>query len=128
MDVIGTVTRAGFEAAARLRGSKAFHPSGVVHEATVEITGGPAAPDGVTILGRPASHTALIRFSRGAGLPQPIPDVLGMAIRLTDAYGPGHHQDLLLVTSGHGAALHHLLLPAPSFLSLPYSSLLPYRA
>jgi hypothetical protein len=128
MDVIGSVTKAGFEAAARLRGTKAFHPSGVVHEASVEIIGTADAPAGVAILSRPARHDALIRFSRGAGLPHRLPDILGMAIRLTDAHGPGRQQDLLLVTSGNGAILHHLLLPAPSFLSLPYSSLLPYRA
>jgi hypothetical protein len=31
----------------------------------------------------------LLRFSRGAGLPEPLPDVLGVAIRLPDAHGPG---------------------------------------
>jgi hypothetical protein len=128
MDVIGTATAAGFRLASRLRGSKAFHPAGVVHEAVVEIAGGEDAPPGVGILATPARHQALIRFSRGAGLPAPLPDVMGMAIRLPDVHGPGRHQDLLLVTSGDGPVLHHLLVPAPGFLSLPYSSLLPYRA
>ena len=128
MDVIGTVTAAGFGAASRLRGTKAFHPEGVVHEAIVEITGSGEAPAGVDILATPARHDALIRFSRGAGLPSPLPDVMGMAIRLPDVHGPGHHQDLLMVTSGNGPVVQHLLLPAPGFLSLPYSSLLPYRA
>lgn len=128
MDVIGTVTAAGFGAASRLRGSKAFHPEGVVHEATVELTGSPSVPPGVEILATPARHDALIRFSRGAGLPSPLPDVMGMAIRLPDVHGRGRHQDLLLVTSGNGPVVQHLLLPAPGFMSLPYSSLLPYRA
>jgi hypothetical protein len=128
VDVIGTLTAAGFGAASKLRGSKAFHPEGVVHEAVVEISGSAAAPTGVEILARPARHDALVRFSRGVGLPAPLPDVMGMAIRLPDVHGPGRHQDLLLVTSGDGALVHHLLLPAPGFLSLPYSSLLPYRA
>ena len=128
MDVIGTVTAAGFGVASRLRGSKVFHPEGVVHEGVVEITGSDDAPAGVELLSRPARHDALIRFSRGAGLPSPLPDVMGMAIRLPDVHGPGHHQDLLMVTSGNGALVHHLLVPAPGFMSLPYSSLLPYRA
>jgi hypothetical protein len=128
VDVIGTVTAAGFGLASRVRGSKAFHPAGVVHEAVVEITGTGAAPAGVEILATPARHQALIRFSRGAGLRAPLPDVMGLALRLPDVHGPGRHQDLLLVTSGDGLVVHHLLLPAPGFLSLPYSSLLPYRA
>ena len=127
MDVIGTVTAAGFGVASRLRGTKAFHPEGVVHEAVVELTGSSDVPPGVDLLAKPARHDALIRFSRGVGLPSPLPDVMGMAIRLPDVHGPGRHQDLLMVTSGDGVLLHHLLLPAPGFMSLPYSSLLPYR-
>jgi hypothetical protein len=42
----------------------------------------------------------LVRFSRGAGLPDALPDVLGIAIRIPDADGAGHPQDLMLSTGG----------------------------
>jgi hypothetical protein len=128
VDAAGGLTAAAFGLASRLRGTKVFHPHGVVHEATVTISGGAGAPRGASILSQPARYEALARFSRGAGLPRPLPDVLGMAVRLVDAYGSGRHQDFLLVTSGDGALVQHLLLPARSFGSLPYSSVLPYRA
>lgn len=127
MRAAGAVTAVGFGTASRLRGAKAFHPQGTVYEATVAITGAAGAPADVPLLSEPAERPALIRFSRGAGLPRPLPDVLGMAIRLIDAHGEGRHQDLLLVTSGDGAVIQHLLLPARRWDSLPYSSLIPYR-
>lgn len=123
----GTLAAATFGLASRARGKKSLHPEGVVHEATLTVTGAAAAPAGVPLLSDPREHAAIVRFSRGAGLPAALPDVLGLALRLPDVHGPGGHQDLLLATSGNGPLVHHLLLPAPGFLSLPYSSILPYR-
>jgi hypothetical protein len=59
----------------------------------------------------PAVHPGVVRFSRSLGLPELSPDILGMAIRLEDAHGPERPQDLLLVTSGDGAVIHHLFAP-----------------
>lgn len=126
VEAAGRVTAAGFWLASRLRGTKVFHPRGVVHEATVMMAGRGGAATGVGLFDQPGTYEALIRFSRGAGLPRSLPDVLGMAIRLLDAHGRGRHQDFLLVTSGDGPLVQHLLLPARSFESLPYSSVLPY--
>lgn len=117
----------GFNLASRVRGSKAFHPRGVVHEATLRITGSPEAPAGAPLLREPGEHRAVVRLSLGAGLPRPLPDVRGLAIRIPDAHGEGRHQDFLLVTSGDGALAQHLLLPARSYSGLPYSCLIPYR-
>ena len=113
-----------FGAAARARGSKAFHPRGVVHDATVTVDGTAGAP--APWLRQSASYDAIVRFSRGIGLPHPLPDVLGIAVRILGAHGEGRDQDLLLVTSGNGPVIHHLLLPARSYTGLPYSSLAPY--
>ena len=125
--IVGHVVAAGFGIASRVRGSKAFHPRGVVHEAVVRISQAPGAPASVPLLAQRAEHRALVRFSRGAGLPRPLPDVLGLAVRILDAHGQGAHQDFLLVTSGDGLLAQHLLLPSRGYDRLPYSSLIPYR-
>ena len=74
----------------------------------------------------PGSYAAVARISRGVGLPEPIPDTIGLAVRISDAHGPGRHQDFLMNTSLDAPVLHHLILPQ----LLPgqsYSSVLAYR-
>ena len=73
------------------------------------------------------SHDAVVRFSRGAGLPESMPDILGLALRLVDLHGAGLHQDLLLVTSGSRPGLRHALVPARTFGHDRWSTLLPYE-
>jgi hypothetical protein len=72
------------------------------------------------------THPALLRFSRGAGLPEPLPDALGVAIKLPDAHGPGADQDLLLTSSTDRPLLRRLLFPARSFAHGAFSTALPY--
>jgi hypothetical protein len=70
----------------------------------------------------------LVRVSRGAGLPEELPDFFGLAVRLLDAYGAGEHQDLLINASADLPVVHHLFLPAPRWYAQSYSTGLPYRA
>lgn len=118
-----------FELVSRARSAKSLHPHGVVHRCELEVHGG--GPDrllaGVPFLREPGVHSGVVRFSRSLGLPELSPDILGMAIRLEDAHGPGRPQDLLLVTSGDGAVIHHLFVPGRGYFDLPYSSVLAYR-
>lgn len=114
-----------FRTLSRLRAKRIAHPHGVGFEAT--FTGG-AMATGAEIFDAAGPRPALVRLSRALGLPEALPDPCGLAIRLPDAYGPGAHQDLLLVTSARPPAARHLLLPSRGFGSRPYSSLLPYRA
>src|SRR4051794_36038915 len=96
----------GVLAAAARRG-KAVHPHGAVHRATLRVSGDPAAPGEARLLSEPGQHLAIVRFSRSVGLPRPLPDLLGLSIRIIDAYGAGRHQDLLLVTSIDLPVMHH---------------------
>jgi hypothetical protein len=116
---------AAFGALTRARGARIFHPEGSGYRAEVTMT--PAGrPTGAPLLDQHGSFDAVVRFSRGAGLPDPVPDVLGLAVKLLDAYGPGRDQDLLLISSAVAPIGRNLLLPATGFLGRPFSSVLPY--
>lgn len=118
---------AAFGALSSLRGRRIFHPVGHGYEAVLRVDSQPAYP-GVPLLTEAATHRAIVRASRALGLPEGLPDALGLAVRLPDVHGPGRHQDFLLVTSADGPLLHHLLLFAPGgFFGQSYSSILPYR-
>ncbi len=110
-----------------LRGRRRiFHPHGVAHEAELHVVGD--GRHGVPLLDAPGRHRAVVRLSRGAGLPDALPDTLGLAVRLCDVHGPGLHQDLLMNTSADVPLAHHLILPAPGgWFAQSYSSVLPYR-
>lgn len=110
-----------------MRGARVFHPDGIGFEAELTIAGNSSAPEG-TLLGDPAGHAAVVRFSRAVGLPSQVPEILGVAIRLTDVHGPGRHQDFMLASSWRIAGGRHALIPATrGFFGSFFSSLVPYR-
>jgi hypothetical protein len=128
IDAAGFVVGGALAGIARLRGGKAVHPHGVTYGARLHIDGNAAAPAASDLLSTAGERHAIVRFSRSLGLPRPLPDLLGMSIRVPGAYGDGHHQDFLLVTSADAPILHHIFLPARDVQQRPYSSSLPYRA
>jgi hypothetical protein len=74
------------------------HPTGAVFDAEVVVGDPPVALLEGTVMAKPGSYPAIVRLSRGFGLPLARPDVHGLAIRLLDAGGTGWPQDLLLAT------------------------------
>jgi hypothetical protein len=124
----GVVVGGVLAVVAALRRSKPVHPAGAAYEARLRVAEAAAAPRAATLLSTPAEHRAVVRFSRSLGLPQPIADLLGISIRIVDAYGLGRHQDFLVVTSSDIPVLHRIFLPARDPQQRPYSSVLPYRA
>jgi hypothetical protein len=127
-EAAGVSIGAVLAALAAVRRGKAFHPDGVVYDARLLIAGARAAPQAAELLARGGEHRAIARFSRAVGLPRPIPDLLGLSLRVPNAYGGGWHQDFLLVTSADYPLLHHIFLPARDVQQRPYTSSLPYRA
>ena len=128
LDLAGLTVGGALAGLAGIRGGKAVHPHGVTYGATLRMDGEPAAPQGSALLSTRAERPALVRFSRSLGLPRPLPDLLGVSIRVLDAYGDGAHQDFLLVTSAESPGVRHVFLPAGDVQQRPYSSSLPYRA
>lgn len=128
LEVAGRTVGGALAGVAWLRGGKAVHPHGVSYGARVLIDGKAAAPPASELLSGRAEWPAIVRFSRSVGLPRPLPDLLGMSIRVVDVYGEDRHQDFLLVTSADLPVLHHIFLPASDVQQRPYSSSLLYRA
>jgi hypothetical protein len=67
----------------------------------------------------------VVRVSRGVGLPEPLPDVVGLDVRYVGLGKGGGPLDVLVNTSGGPPGLRHLFLPAP--LGRTSSSVPPYR-
>ena len=111
-----------FGAAARLRpAAKPLHPHGSLLPATVQREGLTHAV-GVPWIDEAGRDEVTVRLSRSLGLPEQLPDVHGLALRvpLRDS-----HADLLLATTGRGRLTRFVFRPGlqPS----AYTSLLPYR-
>jgi len=123
------LTERAFRAAASARGNRVFHPRGVCFRAELDVDPpGDGLGADTELLSRRARHPAIARISRGGGLPEPMPDVLGLAFRLEDPYGPGSRQDFLLATGGRAPVARNLLLPGvQGYGAATYSSLFPHR-
>lgn len=121
---VGTVLGDVFGTIARLRHGKPLHPRGTVYDAVLRRTGSPERW-GVEWLDAPGEDHGLVRLSRSAGLPRPLPDVLGLAFTFTGPAGDRH--DLLLATTGLRPGARFALLPRRNPFAVPYGSLFPYR-
>ena len=123
MSLTSETSAAVVRLASLVRGERVIHAKGRAFEGVLRLTGGDL---GVPLLDEPAEHRVLIRLSRGAGLPDVLPDALGLAVRVLDAHGPDQHQDLILTTGARRPVLRHALLVRRDLLGSTYTSLLPY--
>lgn len=103
---------------------KPLHPRGVVVRARLERRGVPL-PVGVPFLDEPGSDEVLVRLSRAVGLPEPLPDFHGLAVRVPRPDGGAG--DLLFATTGAGKVTRFLLTVSRSPGGRPMTTLLPYR-
>ena len=113
-------------ALARRRRGKPMHPRGAVLDAVLERSGGPAEW-GVPWLAGSGDQAALVRLSRGAGLPTPLPDLLGLAVHLPGTGGTDGPVDLLLSSTGRGRLTRWLPVPRRDAGAV-YSSIMGYRS
>jgi hypothetical protein len=122
-------TGAVFGGLAHLRGDeRSMHEPGVAFRARLVVEPVPGLARGAPLFEEAREHEATIRFSRGIGLPQPWADLLGIAVRVHDAYGSGRDQDLLVTSSSGRVGARRLLIPArDGFFGQWFSSVLPFR-
>jgi hypothetical protein len=122
-EALGRALGVPLRALARRRSGKPMHPDGVVRSAVLERTGS-TPPWGVPWLDDPGRDPAVVRLSRGAGLPRALPDVLGLAVRLT---GPdGQRIDLLFSSTGTGRLGRAVPVPRRD-PATAYGSIMGYR-
>ncbi len=117
------VTASALALGTALRGARVFHPRGDAFAATVETDGG--GTWGARLLDEAGRHDVVVRLSRGVGLPEPLPDIVGLAVRFEGRGKGGGPLDVLVNTAGGPPVLRHVFLPAP--LGRTFSSVLPYR-
>lgn len=100
---------------------RTLHPRGRVLRATLRRDGA-RPPTGVPWLDGTGTDEVLVRVSRSLGLPEPLPDVAGLAIRVP--LGTARYADLLLSASGTDVVTRHLLRPGTG-TRVPMSTLWP---
>ncbi|MGY1708456.1 hypothetical protein ACI8AC_02990 [Geodermatophilus sp. SYSU D00758] len=106
-----------------LRGARVVHPRGRAHTGVVVTDGGGSW--GARVLDEAGRHEVVVRVSRAVGLPEPLPDVVGLAIRFDGQGGDGGPLDVLVTTAGSPPGLRHVFLPEP--LGRTFSAVLPHR-
>lgn len=106
-----------------MRGARVFHPRGVAFEASWE----PVDRDVFAATGLAEDQQAIVRLSKGVGLPDGFPDILGIAIKVLDAHGPRLDQDLLLASAPNLGAGRRMLWLARDFTAATFSSVLAYQ-
>lgn len=118
--ILAGITRA---IAALRVAAKPLHPHGEVVLGELRRAG-LAPPTGASWLDSPGTDTVLVRLSRAVGLPAPIPDIFGLALRAPTGAG---HGDLLFATTGLSKFGKFVLRPHFSPFRGAMTTLLPYR-
>jgi hypothetical protein len=126
--VIGAVPGALLGAAAgvgaAVRRTKPLHPRGRVGDGVLHVLA-PRPELGVPLLAEAGDRSCVVRWSRAMGLPAPLPDFEGLALRFADEQGGG---DVLLASTGTGRVDRHLLLLRSPGQHGPQSTLLPVES
>lgn len=107
------------------RPDRPIHPKGLGLTGTLTRTGNPFEPSGIDWLDSPGEDAVEARFSRSVGLPHALPDVLGLALRVTpDGSGPA---DVLFSSTGWRVPWRFLLQPRLDVDGATMTTLMPYQ-
>jgi hypothetical protein len=120
----GQVLRAATGLVSARPAAKPLHPRGAVVRGTLRRSGSQAG-NGAEWLDRPGDDRVLVRHSRAVGLPTPMPDIFGLALRVPTE--SGRYGDLLFASTGLGRLTRFTLTPSLSPYARPLTTLLPYR-
>lgn len=128
---VGSALAAAFGLAQLLRHPRPIHSRGVVLSGEMRWIPD-AAPSGVAFIDDAPSGPVRVvaRVSRSLGLPAPLPDVIGLALRVdTGTWGPGGEgvADIELASTGWNVPGRFALLPHRRPERARLGTLLPYR-
>jgi hypothetical protein len=118
----GRVLATGLGAVALVRRGKPLHPRGDIWRAVLEVTD--PVPGAGPFAGTVGTYDGLARHATAMGLPAPLPDVDGLALRLPV---DGGDADLLFAATGTGRWTQHVLVPHPAGARVPLTTLLPFE-
>ncbi|MDX1873619.1 phosphodiesterase [Mycolicibacterium sp. 120266] len=114
---------APFQAASALRHARIFHPVGVLAHATIARVA--ATGDGLPVAD---SDNVEARLSKGIGTPGPLPDVIGLALRLPPEPFAPTPWDILLASAGSGPLTRIAgLRPVTKWTGSTMTTLMPLR-
>lgn len=126
-DAGGKVLAAALAPLGPIRDAKPLHPDGTIRHATLDVTD-PAPALQVSMFTESGTVPCLVRVSRAIGLPAPMPDIGGLALRFRPDASASGQGDLLFASTGTGHVTRWFLLlhrdPGRSALTtlLPLSS------
>ncbi|WP_309070250.1 hypothetical protein [Arthrobacter sp.] len=124
MKALPVLSRAGGHGLkAVFAGMKVFRPHRPIHSHGVLLEGTLTHSrvfSGEEWLDNSDEEQVLARVSRSVGLPDALPDVVGLALRIGEA-------DVLLSTTGGGVPGRFMILPRRSVVDGPFTSLMPFR-
>ncbi len=110
------------------RALKVFRPSRPIHPRGVRLTGHLAvdgsASSGIPWLDTAGSSPVEARLSRSVGLPGPLPDIIGLAVRIPSGDA---HADLLLSSTGSSPLGRFVLVPRLNIARSRLTTMMPYR-
>ncbi len=111
-----------FQWGASIRGKRFFHPVGVLAEGSIERIA--PANKGLPL----PSSDVVARVSKAVGMPGPVPDVIGLALRVPGQDAAAKPWDMLLVSAGSSVLGRAIALrPVASWTAQTMTSLMPLR-
>ncbi len=111
-----------FQWGSAIRGSRIFHPIGVIASGSIERVAPPS--NGLPV----PSSDVVARVSKAGGTPGSLPDFIGLALRVAPPRVDATPWDILLVSAGSGVLSRALALrPVTSWTGQPMTTLMPLR-
>jgi hypothetical protein len=106
-----------------IRPSRPIHPRGLRLSGSLEIVG-TAPGSGIPWLDTPRRAPVQARLSRSVGLPGPLPDIVGLAVKIASGEGPA---DVLFASTGRSPVGRFVLLPRRNAAGTLLSTMMPYQ-
>jgi hypothetical protein len=131
-DLAGQAFATIFRAIKAVRPVRPIHPRGISLVGELTRTGAdgraasgiPGARSGIAWLDAAGTEHVQARFSRSVGLPEALPDILGLALRSGSADQPA---DMLFASTGWGFPARFVLIPKLDVGTARFTTLMPYQ-
>lgn len=124
--IAGRLLADGFVLLQRVRHPRPVHPHGVALRGTLRFLTASASTGLPFIDSPPAAEVAVTaRVSRSLGVPSPLPDVIGLAVRIATPTGSA---DMLFASTGFGVPSRFWLALQRSPSRARFTTLFPYRS